>query len=94
MFFSYDSENGFNLHDTAEEARSAATDSISEFLGDDWYEDVNSVCWGVVLETAVEGEHSPCLCGNHDYHCDYHLEPTAAGKSAMIARCSAMCSGA
>ncbi|WP_174874210.1 hypothetical protein [Vogesella oryzae] len=56
-FFAYDDETGFDLFDTAEEAKKAAQDSIDEYrheAGEGWPEEVENVCWGVVLGATKE----------------------------------------
>lgn len=58
-FFAYDDETGFDLFDTAEEAKKAAQESIDEYrhaAGEGWPEEVENVCWGVVLGTTSQVE--------------------------------------
>lgn len=56
-FFAYDDETGFDLFDTADEAKKAAQVSIDEYrhgAGEGWPEGVENVCWGVVLGVTKE----------------------------------------
>lgn len=56
-FFSYDPDNGFELHDTAEEAKSECEKAFGycqdEAAGDGWPENVGQVCWGEIKESAT-----------------------------------------
>lgn len=56
-FFIYGDDTGFDLFDSAEDAKKAAQDSIDEYrheAGDGWPEEVERVCWGVVLGTTQQ----------------------------------------
>ena len=60
-FFSYDPQEGFRLHDTAEQAEHAAQASMTAYRGDAQHEgewthedDVRGVCWGELREAAAE----------------------------------------
>ena len=79
----------FELHPTAEAAKAAATDCIEGWrdnAADGWPDEVSRVCWGKVVEAAVEGNRvercrDPDCDGecdlSHltgvDYECDYLL---------------------
>ena len=86
-FFSYCPDEGFETHNTAEEAKKAADDSIDSFRDnaeDGWSEEVDQVCWGEVKEqstmgdkrskddAAKEGIFVNSAC---DFVCDYALQP-------------------
>lgn len=60
-YFSYGSDAGYAEHSTQHEARAAARDDLSAYRDDamrdnEWPEEVESVCWGMVLQktTAVD----------------------------------------
>lgn len=56
-FFSYGSEHGFEYHKTAQGAIDAAEAAIDDYRGDacdGWSDEVDSVCWGVVLQQAEQ----------------------------------------
>ena len=79
-YFSYDPENGFELHDTAAMAEKCAAGAIPAFLDDCWDESVEHVCWGEIHEAAAMCNKRPDNSGNYDYLCDYELarvEPVA-----------------
>ena len=62
MYFSYGSEFSFECHKTAEEAIAAAEAAIDDYRGDacdGWSEEVESICWGVIIQQV----------------CDYELRP-------------------
>ena len=53
-FFSINYDGEFELHPTAREARAAAQSTLVNALDEEWPEDIEGVCWGMVLEHAVE----------------------------------------
>lgn len=56
-FFSYGSEHNFEWHKTAEEAIKSAEGAIDDYRGeacDGWSEEVDSVCWGLIMQTATK----------------------------------------
>lgn len=57
-FFSYCPEDGFELHETAEEAKKRASKQLdleAFYAADDgWHEDVETICWGHVAEIATQ----------------------------------------
>lgn len=56
-FFAYDSETGFERFATEAEAKAAAQESIEAYredAGEGWAEEVENICWGVVLGTTRE----------------------------------------
>lgn len=84
-FFSASNE-GLDEHDTAEAAQNEAQSIIDmhrEEAADGWPEEVDSVCWGVILGKAVERpvKDAPFMAGilGSDMEpVDYVLEPVAA----------------
>lgn len=84
-FFSASNE-GLDEHDTAEAAQNEAQsiiDMYREEAADGWPEEVDSVCWGVILGKAVEMpvKDAPFMAGilGSDMEpVDYVLEPVAA----------------
>ena len=77
MFFFYDPQLGFEVHDTLEEAASAAQEAIDyhrDNAGDGWSEDVTQVCYGEVRGHTVMCDKRPATEGSAlDYICDYRL---------------------
>ncbi|MBE5528411.1 hypothetical protein A9J41_12950 [Laribacter hongkongensis] len=56
-FFAYDNEVGFERFNTEVEAKKFVQDSIDEYRGEaaeGWPEEVENICWGVVLGTTQE----------------------------------------
>ena len=56
-YFSYDPDSGIEFHKTCAEARAAAETCINEYMDacdPEWPEDVERVCFGIVLSTATE----------------------------------------
>ena len=53
-YFSVDHEGDIEAHSTEQEARAAAQAALDTALGDLWPEGMERVCWGVVVERAVE----------------------------------------
>lgn len=55
-FFSYDPDNGFEFHDTAEQAKAECEKAFGyyqdEAAGDGWPENVDQLCWGEIKEQA------------------------------------------
>lgn len=69
-FFSYDPEEGFDLHESEEEAKAIAQgriDSYRDDAVDGWPEAVEGVCWGVVKQHSRE-------FNIYDTACDFRLE--------------------
>ncbi|HBB9755093.1 TPA: ead/Ea22-like family protein [Escherichia coli] len=83
MYFSYGSEFSFECHKTAEEAIAAAEAAIDDYRGDacdGWSEEVESICWGVIIQQATKvGERKKRKCGRVspwiERVCDYELRP-------------------
>jgi hypothetical protein len=69
-YFSYGSENCFEYHKTAEEAVEAAEAAIDDYRGDacdGWSEEVDSICWGVIMQSSTKVGERP---RNEDDRCD------------------------
>ncbi|HAI0534021.1 TPA: hypothetical protein HIM92_001415 [Escherichia coli] len=83
MYFSYGSEFSFECHKTAEEAIAAAEAAIDDYRGDacdGWSEEVESICWGVIIQQATKvGERKKRKCDRVspwiEIVCDYELRP-------------------
>ena len=61
-FFSYDPDDGFELHDSEEEAKECAQNAIDLYRDDAaerWAEGVERVCWGNVRQNVVEVNIAP-----------------------------------
>lgn len=82
-YFSYGSEHNFEWHKTAEEAIEAAEAAIDDYRGDAcdrWSEDVDSVCWGIIMQSSTKVGERPrneddCCDPAIDTICDYALLP-------------------
>ncbi|MGJ7468007.1 bZIP transcription factor [Kosakonia cowanii] len=56
-YFSYGSEHHFECHKTAEEAVEAAEAAIDDYRGDacdGWSEEVDSICWGIIMQSSTK----------------------------------------
>lgn len=61
-YFSYDPDSCFDTHESAEDARKSAEETIDYYrdnAGDGWSEHVEGVCWGVILSVVEETENRP-----------------------------------
>jgi len=74
-FFSYDPEDGFQLHATEDKAKERAQNAIDLYRDDaaeGWAEAVEGICWGNVRQNVVEI--NIAQTNNHDEEsCDYNL---------------------
>ncbi|EKY6769478.1 hypothetical protein QFI24_002337 [Escherichia coli] len=83
MYFSYGSEFSFECHKTAEEAIAAAEAAIDDYRGDacdGWSEEVDSICWGIIMQSSTKVGERPrneddCCDPAIDTICDYALLP-------------------
>lgn len=69
-YFSYGSEHNFEWHKTAKEAVEAAEAAIDDYRGDacdGWSEEVDSVCWGIIMQSSTKVGERP---RNEDDSCD------------------------
>ncbi|MGJ3447071.1 hypothetical protein [Enterobacter sp. PTB] len=72
-YFSYGSEHNFEWHKTAEEAVEAAEAAIDDYRGDacdGWSEEVDSVCWGIIMQSSTKVGERP---RNEDDRCDHAI---------------------
>lgn len=61
-YFSYDYDQGFRLHATAEEAKKAAEDALAFERGEafeGWSEYADQICWGELKQITVETLNRP-----------------------------------
>lgn len=81
-YFSYSAEEGFELHETAEEAKKSAEDMLgfdrAEARSDGWGDYVDDTCWGEVRQQVVETMRRPAtdedgLGAPYDIILDYDL---------------------
>lgn len=73
-YFSYGSEHNFEWHKTAEEAVEAAEASIDDYRGnacDGWSEEVDSICWGIIMQSSTKVGERP---RNEDDRCDPSID--------------------
>ena len=83
-YFSYGSEHNFEWHKTAEEAVEAAEAAIDDYRGeacDGWSEEVDSICWGIIMQSSTKVGERPrneddCCDPAIDTVCDYALLPS------------------
>lgn len=69
-YFSYGSEHNFEWHKTAQEAVEAAEAAIDDYRGDacdGWSEEVDSICWGIIMQSSTKVGERP---RNEDDRCD------------------------
>ncbi|HEA7568708.1 TPA: hypothetical protein ACILIN_000310 [Escherichia coli] len=82
-YFSYGSEHNFEWHKTAEEAIESAEAAIDDYRGDacdGWSEEVDSICWGIIMQSSAKVGERPrneddCCDPAIDTICDYALLP-------------------
>lgn len=82
-YFSYGSEHGFEWHKTESEAIEAAESAIDDYRGDacdGWNEEVDSICWGIIMQSSTMVGERPRTeedrCDSAiDTICDYALLP-------------------
>lgn len=76
-YFSYSPDFAFELHDTAEEARTAAQDALDELRADSpdgWSPDVDLICWGEVKQLAtMTNKRTAEPESGFEFLCDYEL---------------------
>ncbi|EPL8197304.1 hypothetical protein PJ255_002876 [Klebsiella aerogenes] len=69
-YFSYGSEHNFEWHKTAKEAVESAEAAIDDYRGDacdGWSEEVDSICWGIIMQSSTKVGERP---RNEDDRCD------------------------
>jgi len=82
-YFSYGSEHNFEWHKTDEEAIESAEAAIDDYRGDacdGWSEEVDSICWGIIMQSSTKVGERPrneddCCDPAIDTICDYALLP-------------------
>lgn len=82
-YFSYGSEHNFEWHKSAKEAVEAAEAAIDDYRGDacdGWSEEVDSICWGVIMQSSTKVGERPRSEDDRcdpeiDTVCDYALLP-------------------
>lgn len=82
-YFTYGSEHNFEWHKTAEEAIESAEAAIDDYRGDacdGWSEEVDSICWGIIMQSSTKVGERPrneddCCDPAIDTICDYALLP-------------------
>ncbi|HCO0191994.1 TPA: hypothetical protein N7D22_001994 [Escherichia coli] len=82
-YFSYGPEHNFEWHKTAEEAIESAEAAIDDYRGDacdGWSEEVDSICWGIIMQSSTKVGERPrneddCCDPAIDTICDYALLP-------------------
>jgi hypothetical protein len=82
-YFSYGSEHTFEWHKTAEDAVEAAEAAIDDYRGDacdGWSEEVDSICWGIIMQSSTKVGERPRKEDDRgdpaiDKICDYALLP-------------------
>ncbi len=88
-FFTYDDETGFDLFDSAVDAKKAAQASIDEWRAiadcDRWPEEIENVCWGVVLGASKEIRTGDVGDGSGDWYSNYILADIAQAQEGGAA---------
>lgn len=100
-YFSYGSEHNFEWHKTAEEAIESAEAAIDDYRGDacdGWSEEVDSICWGIIMQSSTKVGERPrneddCCDPAIDTICDYALLPNieTPATDAFLAEVRAQC---
>ncbi|MDA8487454.1 hypothetical protein [Kluyvera sp. Awk 3] len=93
-YFAYDTDGGFTNHDTAERAQTEAQNAIEYFresAGDGWSDEVDSVCWGVIMQQAEQTDVRPRTeedkCESHiEEICDYMLQPKVSATTGITVK--------
>ncbi|EJR0236039.1 TPA: hypothetical protein U2L90_001581 [Enterobacter hormaechei] len=73
-YFAYDNDGGFTNHATAERAQKEAQDAIDYFREsacDGWSDEVESVCWGTIIQQA---EQTDLRQRTEEDKCEPHIE--------------------
>ncbi|WP_445013247.1 hypothetical protein [Klebsiella pneumoniae] len=73
-YFSYGSEHNFEWHKTAKEAVEEAEAAIDDYRGDacdGWSEEVDSICWGIIMQSSTKVGERP---RNEDDRCDLAID--------------------
>ena len=81
MYFSYCNCNGYEMHETKQEAIDRAQSSIDEACEtaeDGWPDDIEQVCWGIIMQSAAQANFRETPEGTFDFHCDYVLVDTCS----------------
>jgi len=77
MYFCYDHEDGVSFHDTPEKAEAAAQDALDgdqDLASDGWHEEVETICWGRIIEQVQETKRYPAPEGSDfDEFVEYNL---------------------
>lgn len=84
FWYSYDPEDRFTRHETADEARDAAEASLEyhrDRSTDGWHEDTAAIEWGLLVPygEARECNRVETPEGDFDYTCDYQLVSARPG---------------
>lgn len=83
LFFMYSDETGFEIHKSQERAIASAKDMIAvcreEAVQDGWPEDADTICWGVIMQKAIETNFEKpseqnCWIGWSEYNLNPELE--------------------
>ncbi|EPD7837434.1 hypothetical protein ACSD4E_000182 [Escherichia coli] len=100
-YFSYGSEHNFEWHKTAEEAIESAEAAIDDYRGDacdGWSEEVDSICWGIIMQSSTKVGERPrneddCCDPAIDTICDYALLPNidTPATDAFLSEVRAQC---
>lgn len=81
LYFSYDPEDGFELHATEAEARKRADEimeACSDYAADDgWPDNMSEVCWGEVRQVACLVATRPSEDSRFDYYEEWDLRDTS-----------------
>lgn len=79
-FFMHSNDSGFETYKTQEEAIAAAEEMLSIFreeASEGWSEETESICWGIVLQSAVETDvKKPAEENGWLGSCDFKLSPS------------------
>lgn len=96
LFFAYDEDAGFETYPTAQAAEDAANEGIQAYRehahADGWYEEVENVCWGMVIQRARMVDLGPAPDGSEfASYVDYKLMDIAAPAAPVAVPLRAPC---
>ncbi|MFI3665986.1 hypothetical protein [Citrobacter braakii] len=81
LFFMHSDATGFEIHKTREAAIASAEDMLSdcreEASSEGWSEETGTICWGIIMQKAFEGEfEKPSESNGFIGWSEYSLQPT------------------
>jgi hypothetical protein len=75
-YFSYDHDEGLELHDTLDKAKSRAEECFQldrDNAGDGWHDEVSTICYGIVIGKVTEISRESAENKPYDEEVEYEL---------------------